>query len=61
MISLIDGVCPITVPGEAILDKHGLAHANPWDLWKNFLALSLMVLLFFILAFIQFVRTKKTK
>ncbi len=52
-------ICPIT--GEEILDKRALAHANAWDLWKNFLALTLITILFFILAYIQLIRTKKTK
>lgn len=52
-------ICPIT--GESILDKRGLPHSNAWDLWKNFLALTLMAILFFLLAYIQLVRTKKTK
>jgi ATP-binding cassette subfamily G (WHITE) protein 2 len=52
-------ICPIT--GEEILDKRALSHADAWDLWKNFMALTLMAIIFFILAYIQLVRTKKTK
>ena len=52
-------VCPIT--GESILDKRGLSHADASDLWKNFFALTSMATLFFILAYIQLIRTKKTK
>ncbi len=52
-------ICPLT--GEEILDKRGLPHNNPWDLWKYFLALTSMAVIFFILAYIQLMRTKKTK
>ncbi len=52
-------ICPIT--GEEILDKRALSHADAWDLWKNFMALTVMAIIFFILAYIQLVRTKKTK
>ena len=52
-------ICPFT--GEAVLDKRGLAHEHAWDLWKHYLALTIMSILFFALAYIQLVRTKKTK
>lgn len=52
-------ICPVT--GESVLDKRGLAHAHDWDLWKHFFALTLMSIVFFVLAYIQLVRTKKTK
>jgi len=52
-------ICPLT--GKEILDKRALSHANAWDLWKNFLILTLMAIMFFLLAYIQLIRTKKTK
>ena len=52
-------VCPLT--GSDVLTKRGLDHANDWDLWKNFLALSLMAVTFLLLAYIQLIRIKKTK
>ena len=55
----LTNICPIT--GESVLDKRGLDHAHPWDLWKNFFALTTMSMVFFALAYIQLIRTKKTK
>ncbi|CAF1226255.1 unnamed protein product [Rotaria sordida] len=51
--------CPLT--GDEILDTRGLAHANSWDLWKNFFALTIMSIMFFVFAYIQLLRMKKTK
>ncbi|CAF1062043.1 unnamed protein product [Adineta ricciae] len=53
-------ICPIN--GTYIL--HNVAHIeyeNEWDLWKNFVALGSMTVLFLILAYIQLLRMKKTK
>jgi ATP-binding cassette subfamily G (WHITE) protein 2 len=52
-------ICPLT--GEQVLDNRGIAHATAWDLWKNFLALTMMATTFFILTYIQLRRMKKTK
>ncbi|CAF1357600.1 unnamed protein product [Rotaria sordida] len=52
-------ICSIT--GDEILDKRGLVHANAWDLWKNFFALTMMAMLLFILTYIQLIRIKKIK
>ncbi|CAF3193044.1 unnamed protein product [Rotaria socialis] len=52
-------VCPMT--GEQILDNLDIPHANSWDLWKNFLALTIMTVLFLISSYIQLIRIKKTK
>lgn len=52
-------ICPLT--GEEILNNRALPHANTWDLWKNFVALTIMAILFFVLTYIQLIRTKKTK
>ncbi|CAF3589834.1 unnamed protein product [Rotaria sp. Silwood1] len=51
--------CPMT--GDEILNKRELAHANAWDLWKNLFALTVMTILLLIFAYIQLVRSKKTK
>ncbi len=43
---------------------HNVAHIEyetQWDLWKNFVALGSMMMIFFILAYIQLLRMKKTK
>jgi ATP-binding cassette subfamily G (WHITE) protein 2 len=52
-------ICPLT--GDEILDKRALSYNNAWDLWKYFFALTSMTLVFFVLAYIQLIRTKKTK
>jgi hypothetical protein len=52
-------ICPMT--GEQVLDNLDLPHANSWDLWKNFVALAIMTVIFFILAYVQLVRIKKRK
>ncbi|CAF4539458.1 unnamed protein product [Rotaria sp. Silwood1] len=51
-----------TINGTDII--HNVAHIeyeNQWDLWKNFVALGSMTMIFFILTYIQLVRMKKTK
>ncbi len=53
-------ICPIN--GKDII--HNIAHIeydNQWDLWKNFVALGSMTMIYFILAYIQLFRMKKTK
>lgn len=52
-------ICPLT--GSDVLSKRDLEYATDWDLWKNFFALCMMALTFFVLAFIQLFRIKKTK
>ena len=52
-------ICPMT--GEDVLGKRGLDHANAWDLWKNIVALTIMSILCFALAYVQLIRAKKTK
>ena len=52
-------ICPLT--GSDVLNKRDLEHATDWDLWKNFFALCMMALTFFVLAYIQLIRIKKTK
>ncbi len=52
-------ICP--VHGEKVLDDRGIAHGTTWDMWRNFVALTGMAVLFFILAFIRLHRMKKTK
>jgi hypothetical protein len=50
-----------TTTGSDVLDQRSLDHATSWDMWKYFFALCMMTLTFFILAFIQLIRIKKTK
>ena len=47
--------------GDDVLDAQEIDHGTAWDLWRNFLALALMAVGFFALAFIQLLRIKKTK
>ena len=51
--------CPTT--GSDVLNQRNLDHATDWDMWKYFFALSMMVVTFLVLAYIQLVRIKKTK
>ncbi len=53
-------ICPIN--GTDII--HNVAHIEyetQWDLWKNFIALGSMTIIFFLMAYIQLFRMKKTK
>ncbi|CAF0723213.1 unnamed protein product [Adineta steineri] len=53
-------ICPIN--GTDII--HNVAHIEyetQWDLWKNFVALGSMTIIFLILAYVQLLRMKKTK
>ncbi|CAF2045084.1 unnamed protein product [Rotaria magnacalcarata] len=52
-------MCPMT--GEDVLNDQGLSHGTAWDLWKHFFALTMMATTFFLLAYIQLHRIKKTK
>jgi hypothetical protein len=52
-------LCPMT--GDDVLTQREIDHSSAWDLWKNLLALVLIAAILFILAFVQFVRIKKTK
>jgi ATP-binding cassette subfamily G (WHITE) protein 2 len=52
-------VCPLT--GEQVLTERHIDHTNQWDMWKNFLALSLMAIVFLLLSYIQLLRIKKYK
>ena len=53
-------ICPIN--GTDIIHNYSrIEYANQWDLWKNFVALGSMTVIFFILAYIQLLRMKKTK
>jgi len=51
--------CPMT--GKEVLEQKKIDYKTDWDMWKNFLAITIMTLAFFILAFIQLLRMKKTK
>ncbi|CAF1318829.1 unnamed protein product [Rotaria sordida] len=52
-------ICPLT--GEQILIQHGIPYNNNWDMWRNLLALLIMIIIFLIMAFIQLLRMKKVK
>ncbi|CAF1585677.1 unnamed protein product, partial [Adineta steineri] len=52
-------ICPIT--GEEILKQRDITYTNNWDIWKNLLALSIMIIMFLSIAFIQLIRMKKVK
>jgi ATP-binding cassette subfamily G (WHITE) protein 2 len=52
-------ICPIT--GEQILIQRDIPYTNNWDIWKNFLALIIMIIAFLIMAYIQLLRMKKVK
>lgn len=58
-LSNMSDICPQS--GSAVLSRLSLDHKTDWDLWKYFLALSLMTITFLILAFIQLYRIKKIK
>ena len=52
-------ICPLT--GSDVLTQRNLDYNTDWDMWKYFFALSMMVVTFLVLAFIQLLRIKKTK
>ena len=57
-----NGTVGCSINGTDILRK--VVHVEyefEWDLWKNFLALASMTLMFFLLTYIQLLRMKKTK
>lgn len=58
-LSSDDDFC--TVKGELILSRRHIAHSSTWDLWRNLLALFLITISFFLMAFIQLLRMKKFK
>jgi ATP-binding cassette subfamily G (WHITE) protein 2 len=52
-------ICPTT--GADILKNNALNSTTDWDMWKYFFALTMMTIIFFVLAYIQLFRIKKTK
>jgi len=52
-------ICPMT--GEDVLARQLIDYASPWDLWKYYLGLVIMTLVFLILALIQLLRIRKPK
>jgi ATP-binding cassette subfamily G (WHITE) protein 2 len=50
-----------SIKGEDILNDQNIDYLTSWDLWKNFVALSTMTLIFFVLSYIQLLRIKKMK
>jgi len=47
--------------GEEYLSEQGVAHATPWHLWSNELALVLITSTFLLLTYIQLRRTNTTR
>ncbi|CAF1548836.1 unnamed protein product [Adineta ricciae] len=45
--------------GEEILTRRQIPHETTWDLWQNILALSAIILTFFLMAYMQLLRMKK--
>jgi ATP-binding cassette subfamily G (WHITE) protein 2 len=52
-------ICPGS--GNHILDERGIDHASNWDLWKYFLALTLMAAISFLIAYVKLLFIKKMK
>ncbi len=52
-------ICPLT--DEEVLIQRDILYVNSWDMWKNFLALLIMISGFLILAYIQLLKKKKVK
>ena len=52
-------ICPLT--GEQVLIQRDILYLTNWDMWKNFLALLIMICGFLILAYIHLLRMKKIK
>jgi hypothetical protein len=44
-----------------VLIQRDILYVNSWDMWKNFLALLIMISGFLILAYIQLLKKKKVK
>ena len=53
-------ICP-DMQGLDIIHQSNIDYETDWDLWKNFVALGSMILIFFTLAYVQLLRMKKTK
>jgi len=47
--------------GEEILSRRHISYSTKWDIWKNILALLLITITFFLMAYIQLLRIKKFK
>lgn len=52
-------ICPLT--GEVIMDEIKIEYTTTWNLWKNFVALILITIGIFVIAYIQLLRMKKLK
>jgi hypothetical protein len=52
-------ICPMM--GSVVLRKLALDYVTDWDIWKHVFGLTIMALTFFVLAYIQLFRIKKTK
>lgn len=53
-------ICPFNGT-DIIRNRANIEYNSQWDLWKNFVALHSMTLIFFTLAYLQLLRMKKTK
>lgn len=47
--------------GEEVLEQRGIPYEHAWDIWKNLVALALMIVSFLSLSFVQLIRMKKVK
>lgn len=52
-------ICPLQ--GEQILLQRHIAHDTEWDMWKNLVAISIMAIILFVMAYIQLLRMKRVK
>ncbi|CAF0981444.1 unnamed protein product [Rotaria sordida] len=50
-----------TLQGEQILTQRHIVHDTDWDMWKNLLAIAILALVFFFMAYVQLLRIKKVK
>ena len=58
-VANMPSICTLT--GTEVLANKQIKYETFWDQWQNIFALALMSVFFFILAFIELVRMKKTK
>jgi ATP-binding cassette subfamily G (WHITE) protein 2 len=57
-LCLMNNTTICSIKGEHILDNYKIDYSTSWDLWKNFVALTAIGLLFFALTFIQLLRVQ---
>ncbi|CAF1382761.1 unnamed protein product [Rotaria sordida] len=49
------------INGEDILKDQKIDYSTTWDLWANFVALGIMIFVYFILTYVQLLRIQKAK